>query len=303
MGRSVSINHVTIHQLLTQRVVLASSMPPRRATRSARASVGPEPQPTETTSKATNKRKRSQQPEGSEEEDDSFEELKRKGASVRKGRAIVEDSDDDEWGEPPKTLSKARKSSAKSSAAPRKSAPRKSSVKPSKATEDIDEYASMNDSLEEKPTAKGRKSTKPAPPPKPNHESDEEVEESDVELMPVKPKKRVPTATSSENEGASKAKATLVPPSQDEDEDEKSLLDAIPPPLSQSQPRSQSHMPPPPEEPKGPQARLTIHKMALINFKSYAGRQEIGPFHKVGLYFTVVVNEPKRALHSHFLRS
>ena len=281
-------------------------MPPRRATRSARASVDPELQSAETTPKATNKRKRSQQPEGSEEEGDSFEELKsraRKGASVRKGRAIVEDSDDDEWGEPPKTLSKARKSSAKSPAAPRKSAPRRSSVKPSKATDDIDEAASMNDSLEKKPTAKGRKSTKSAPPPKPSHESDEEVEESDVELMPVKPKKRVPTATSSENEGAGKAKATLVPPSQDEDEDEKSLLDVIPPPLSQSQPRSQSQMPPPPEEPKGPQARLTIHKMALINFKSYAGRQEIGPFHKVDLYFTVVVNEPKRALHSHSLRS
>jgi hypothetical protein len=27
--------------------------------------------------------------------------------------------------------------------------------------------------------------------------------------------------------------------------------------------------------------RLTINKMVLINFKSYAGRVEIGPFHKV----------------------
>jgi structural maintenance of chromosome 4 len=26
--------------------------------------------------------------------------------------------------------------------------------------------------------------------------------------------------------------------------------------------------------------RLTIHKLVLVNFKSYAGRQEIGPFHK-----------------------
>ena len=38
---------------------------------------------------------------------------------------------------------------------------------------------------------------------------------------------------------------------------------------------------PRPEEPTGPKSRLTIHKMALVNFKSYAGRQEIGPFHKV----------------------
>ena len=36
-----------------------------------------------------------------------------------------------------------------------------------------------------------------------------------------------------------------------------------------------------PEEPEGPKARLVIHKLVLVNFKSYAGRQEIGPFHKV----------------------
>ena len=325
-------------------------MPPRRATRSTRASVDPDPQPAVTTSKAAvTKRKRSQQPEdpvaekenvakstgestgmksstskgksstrsraslkevlesdeegsnessphpvkksrpspelsdSEEEDDDSFEELKsktRKGAGVRKGRTIVEDSEDEDWDEPPKTLSKARKSFAKSPAAPRKSTARKSSVKPSKAAEDVDEDASMNDSSEEKPMAKGRKSIKPAPPPKPSHESNEE--ESEVELMPIKPKKHVPPATSS----------TLAPGA-DEDEDEKSLLDAIPPPLSQSQPRSQSQVPQP-EEPKGPQARLTIHKMVLVNFKSYAGRQEIGPFHKVGLN-RIVADRSKRA--------
>lgn len=32
---------------------------------------------------------------------------------------------------------------------------------------------------------------------------------------------------------------------------------------------------------KGPKKRLVIRKMALVNFKSYRGRQEIGPFHKV----------------------
>ncbi|ANB14396.1 hypothetical protein AWJ20_1984 [Sugiyamaella lignohabitans] len=30
-----------------------------------------------------------------------------------------------------------------------------------------------------------------------------------------------------------------------------------------------------------PHQRLTIHKLVLTNFKSYAGRQEIGPFHSV----------------------
>ncbi len=38
-----------------------------------------------------------------------------------------------------------------------------------------------------------------------------------------------------------------------------------------------------PPKPTGPTKRLIIHKMVLINFKSYAGRQEIGPFHKVSM--------------------
>ena len=32
-----------------------------------------------------------------------------------------------------------------------------------------------------------------------------------------------------------------------------------------------------------PKKRLVIHKLVLVDFKSYAGRQEIGPFHKVRL--------------------
>nr|XP_019043245.1 hypothetical protein I302_07819 [Kwoniella bestiolae CBS 10118]OCF22175.1 hypothetical protein I302_07819 [Kwoniella bestiolae CBS 10118] len=41
-----------------------------------------------------------------------------------------------------------------------------------------------------------------------------------------------------------------------------------------------SVVPPPAPTPAGPKPRLTIHKLVLVNFKSYAGRQEIGPFHK-----------------------
>ncbi|KAI6136025.1 hypothetical protein F5141DRAFT_4647 [Pisolithus sp. B1] len=60
------------------------------------------------------------------------------------------------------------------------------------------------------------------------------------------------------------------------DEEEKSLLEPREPkPKPQSQIQI-SHA----EEPSGPRSRLVIHKMVLINFKSYAGRQEIGPFHK-----------------------
>ena len=39
------------------------------------------------------------------------------------------------------------------------------------------------------------------------------------------------------------------------------------------------------EQPYGPQTRLVIHKIVLVNFKSYAGRQIIGPFHKVRAQF------------------
>ncbi|KAF8640540.1 hypothetical protein AX17_000202 [Amanita inopinata Kibby_2008] len=61
---------------------------------------------------------------------------------------------------------------------------------------------------------------------------------------------------------------------EEEEEEEKSLFE--PPPI----PTPVSTAPAAPEEPPGPKTRLMIHKMALVNFKSYAGRQEIGPFHK-----------------------
>jgi structural maintenance of chromosome 4 len=64
-------------------------------------------------------------------------------------------------------------------------------------------------------------------------------------------------------------------------EEEKSLLDDLP-----TSPSKAKRAPPPLEEPHGPRPRLVIHKLVLVNFKSYAGRQEIGPFHKVG-YFRV----------------
>ncbi|KAJ4490187.1 RecF/RecN/SMC [Lentinula aciculospora] len=63
----------------------------------------------------------------------------------------------------------------------------------------------------------------------------------------------------------------------EEEEEEKSLLMDHPPSIP---PASQLHAKSDLEEPKGPQSRLVIHKLALVNFKSYAGRQEIGPFHK-----------------------
>ncbi|TCD63502.1 hypothetical protein EIP91_005335 [Steccherinum ochraceum] len=61
-------------------------------------------------------------------------------------------------------------------------------------------------------------------------------------------------------------------------EDEASLLDNPPNPQIQTAVE---------EESQGPKPRLVIYKMALVNFKSYAGRQEIGPFHKASQFFHV----------------
>ena len=65
---------------------------------------------------------------------------------------------------------------------------------------------------------------------------------------------------------------SLAPPF--EEEEEMSLLEPRVKPTSAKQPRLPKNYLVP---------NLVIHKMVLVNFKSYAGRQEIGPFHKVWL--------------------
>jgi len=77
-----------------------------------------------------------------------------------------------------------------------------------------------------------------------------------------------------------KPKAKEPSPPAEEEEEHPALLQPPPMPLLSSLPTTL------PEEPTGPVSRLVIHKLVLVNFKSYAGRQEIGPFHKVCLYLT-----------------
>ncbi|KAF8492752.1 RecF/RecN/SMC [Russula emetica] len=57
--------------------------------------------------------------------------------------------------------------------------------------------------------------------------------------------------------------------------EEKSLLDNLP-----TSPLKAKRPPLPLEDLQGPKPRLVIHKLVLVNFKSYAGCQEIGPFHR-----------------------
>jgi structural maintenance of chromosome 4 len=61
--------------------------------------------------------------------------------------------------------------------------------------------------------------------------------------------------------------------------EEKSLLDNLP-----TSPSKAKRPPVPLEDLQGPRPRLVIHKLVLVNFKSYAGCQEIGPFHRVGCF-------------------
>ena len=107
--------------------------------------------------------------------------------------------------------------------------------------------------------ATAKKATKPAV-----------VEDSDDDLEAppsAQPRFKAPASA------AEQAPADV--PAEDEEVEETSLFE--PPPMSAPSSLPQAM----PEEPAGPKARLVIHKMALVNFKSYAGRQEIGPFHKV----------------------
>lgn len=135
-------------------------------------------------------------------------------------------------------------------------------------------YISSDEDSYSKPAPKGRRTKVAAPVPKrgPVKKALKVVDpdESD-ELQPPPPGQ--PRPQSNEDKEPSNVEAAVSQPQ--EEEDERSLFDPPPMPAPSALPKTM------PEEPSGPKSRLVIHKMALINFKSYAGRQEIGPFHKV----------------------
>ncbi len=99
---------------------------------------------------------------------------------------------------------------------------------------------------------------------------EENESEDDIEVIPLRKAQKAPSPTQPE------LKEPIL--AEEEEEEEHSLFEPIPMPAPETLPQTL------PEQPSGPQARLVIHKIVLVNFKSYAGRQEIGPFHKVSLY-------------------
>ncbi|KAJ7462205.1 RecF/RecN/SMC [Mycena galericulata] len=150
-------------------------------------------------------------------------------------------------------------------------------------------------SVDPQPEAPHAKRKREDPHEKENILSKQTKSRSKIEVKPSSQKAKGKRATKSKLKAAppkSKARASVVPPSpvpvdadipsasappvhdEEDEEEEKSLFD--PPPMPTPSQLAQPVV----EEPTGPKSRLVIHKMALVNFKSYAGRQEIGPFHK-----------------------
>jgi structural maintenance of chromosome 4 len=183
-----------------------------------------------------------------------------------------------------------------------------------------EEEEQEDDEEEVKPLSKGRGKKAVAPEPasaaqrrKQAVETDSEDEE---ELQKTLPKRETKAGSSSSHlptpppedvvtvqsapiiqDGTGDAAKEVAEASSDEDGDETIRLDASPnvndtptkapssgtplpttTPARPAQPRASLLATPAP--PPGPKPRLTIHKLVLVNFKSYAGRQEIGPFHK-----------------------
>ncbi|KAJ8074974.1 Structural maintenance of chromosomes protein 4 [Marasmius tenuissimus] len=305
-------------------------MPPRRSTRSTRASVEPQAPPQAETNSNPGKRKRSVQPpivdvvvekenvekppstrsRRSSTNRSSTGTASRSRTSTRNASALEEvaETDDEEEEEEEEEARPAKKKRPSVESVPERD-------------EDEDEAAAEDDDEEEeefeekkKPTRgrrttarkvsapKGRAKRAPAPRAKATKKvQQEEEEDSDSDGEPElvsrapdamdedddepparrssgrAPAKKPSSAKASTSKQAKSPTPEKEPePEQEEEEEEKSLLDP-PPPLPIPIPQPQTITEPESNEPK---ARLVIHKLALVNFKSYGGRQEIGPFHK-----------------------
>ncbi|KXN85768.1 Structural maintenance of chromosomes protein 4 [Leucoagaricus sp. SymC.cos] len=260
-------------------------MPPRRSSRSTRASV--EPASVESLP-AKRKRGSTVEPTIEEKENVAKPPSSKRSSSVRatapaaKGRTSRS-----------KTLPKVEESGGEEEEE-EVEAPAKKKVRPSVEAEDeaVEAVEEEREKEDVKPQVRGRRSKKTVV---------EDADDEESEAAPSKGSKTGPQVR------RSKARVSIEEPPKQEDRVEDDI-ETIPstkskksPPLSQpepSQPPTAEEeeefalidpipMPAPealaqavPEQPSGPVARLVIHKIVLVNFKSYAGRQEIGPFHK-----------------------
>ncbi|KAH8111883.1 RecF/RecN/SMC [Phellopilus nigrolimitatus] len=163
--------------------------------------------------------------------------------------------------------------------------------KGSDAAQDDGEYGEEPPE-EEKPKRKGRAPSKPASRVASTSKAKKPNPRAPAAKMKVKKeamKEEIIEETDEEDMGQATPRAarpSTVAPSasakkdESDEEPEQSLLDDHPVSFAPKSRLSMVPPPPAPEVPQGPKSRLVIHKMALVNFKSYAGRQVIGPFHK-----------------------
>ncbi|KAJ7783053.1 RecF/RecN/SMC [Mycena metata] len=281
-------------------------MPPRRSTR---ASVDPEPTPAKrkredptekenVLSKQTKSRSKANDLQDIPESDvDNEEEQEDSPPPIKKSRPSL-DPESDEAESAPKSRKAPGKSRGAKKAQDETSTRRGKRAISSKSMAESsgdDDDASDEDA---KPKAKRAvpKSRRVADS---DDEDDSDQAVSDFEDDEVKPAKKAkgrrvstkakPKATPAKSRSRSSVAPSRPDPEvvvptapraapiheEEEDEEEKSLFD--PPPMPTPAQLAQLAVV---EEPTGPKSRLVIHKMALVNFKSYAGRQEIGPFHK-----------------------
>ncbi|WVQ75201.1 hypothetical protein IAR50_004812 [Cryptococcus sp. DSM 104548] len=275
-------------------------MPPRRSTR-APSGAAAAPAATTTTKRST-RGKKAPSPEISGEEDDldsvSVAENQHEGGDDQ------QEEDEELEDVKPKVKRGASKAKPKAKAAP---APARRSARASVASATSQaEQTESEDELELPPPKPKGRAKKAAPAPKPRAKTPEMTSEDEDEaeeelqsalrgqrgtVVPSEPATPTPHSRTVPREQSATPRATGgaggAPEIKLEAEDgtpRPSTPSKMPPPQTPSQaqrtPISQPSAAPPPPAPSGPKPRLTIHKLVLVNFKSYAGRQEIGPFHK-----------------------
>jgi len=241
-------------------------MPPRRAAHVASSKMIADSPPE---SDAEPSRKRRVNKKNAEYTDDASE----------SGVSPPEDDSDEEAFQAKKPVKKMAKAPAKRAPAAAKgkakAATTTAKAKAVRALADEDDATeSQADATEDEPPAPKKAATKgkskakaPAPrgslaPPPPvtvtDTEDDEPLDEAPSFRTPRPKEKRVAAPVELDDE----ENIVLEPPT------------PRPPPIFSPAKPTQL-------EDTGPKPRLVIHKLALVNFKSYAGRQEIGPFHKV----------------------
>jgi structural maintenance of chromosome 4 len=142
-------------------------------------------------------------------------------------------------------------------------------------TDDVgEEETELPTTSQRKITKRSRKVKSSTPPQSVRKEDDTDVADNATAIVPNGKVADVLAEETTPVPGPKKLPFNTPPVSE-----EKSLLDDLP-----ISPSKAKRPPPPLEEFQGPRPRLVIHKLVLMNFKSYAGCQEIGPFHKVGCF-------------------